>query len=365
MSLENLARIGTERRTFLKTAGATGLTAAGFSSTGGAEQSDDSCSERTQQDADVYVTVLGSGASALKNGRSSVGYVVHIDGEPKLLVDAGGGTASAISETQTDITKLDLALFTHLHIDHTVDFPAILKAAYQQGRDGRPWEIYGPSGKGIRPGMKEWASKMFNGSSGTYSYLREFVGQYLGTNVRLKAHDIDAPTDSPGKIQRVYSKDGLTVEAAPTKHGAMPSLAYRVSYQGTSFTFTGDYSSKLGNVPTLAKGTDVMIQNRLLEPESKMGSSEPKRVLHSTPREIGMNAQKAKANMLVLSHISRDTVTDLSEEIKIIIDEYDGPIAIANDLVDVYPDGRILETKMNGDSGASGTSGDGLMFIPQ
>lgn len=365
MSLETIARIGTKRRTFLKTAGATGLIAAGFSSTGSADQPDDSCFKTPKQDADMYVTVLGSGASALKNGRSSVGYIVHIDGEPKLLVDAGGGTASAISEINVDITKLDLTLFTHLHIDHSVAFPAILKASYQQGRDSRPWEIYGPSGKGIRPGTKEWISKMFDGDDGAYSYLQEFVGQYLGTDVRLEAHDINAPTDSSGKIQKVYSKDGLTVDAAPTKHGAMPSLAYRVSYQGTSFTFTGDYSSKLGNVPKLAKGTEVMIQNRLLKPESKMDGSEPKRVLHSTPSEIGMNAQKAGAGILVLSHISRDTVTDLGEELSIITDKYDGPIAVANDLVDVYPDGRILETKMNNESGTSEASGDGLMFIPQ
>jgi ribonuclease BN (tRNA processing enzyme) len=312
----------------------------------------------------VYVTTLGSGASAFKNGRSSVGYIVHIDDEPKILVDAGGGTASAISETEIDIAKLDMVLFTHLHVDHSAEFPAILKATYQQNRDSRPWEIFGPTGDGIRPGTSEWVSKMFDGKRGAYSYIREFVKEYLGTDVRLNAHDIPAPVDSSGKIRTVYDTNGLTIKAAPTKHGKMPSLAYRVSYNGTSFTFTGDYSSKLGNVPKLAEETDVMVQNRLLEPEGETSGSNPKQVLHSTPSEVGTNAQEANAGMLVLSHVSRDEVTDLSEEIEIISDKYSGPIVVTKDRVDMYPDGRVLDTKANPETGTPEDNGDDLMFLP-
>ncbi|WP_458190949.1 MBL fold metallo-hydrolase [Haladaptatus sp. NG-WS-4] len=364
MNIIQLNGIGTERRTFLKAAGATGLTTVGISGTGAADERNDTRAKNAQENADVYVTVLGSGASALKNGRSSVGYVVHVDGEPKVLVDAGGGTASAISEAEIDITRLDLALFTHLHVDHTADFPAILKASYQQGRDSRPWEMYGPTGAGIRPSTTEWATRMFDGRNGAYSYIREFVKEYLRTDVCLETYDVKAPVDSAGKIRTIYDADGLRIDAAPTKHGAMPSLAYRVSYDGTSFTFTGDYSSKFGNVPKLARGTDVMIQNRLLEPELEMSGSEPKQVLHSTPSEVGTNARKANAGMLVLSHVSRDQVTDLREELDIITDAYDGPIVVTKDLLDVYPDGNVLETKANPETGTPEDNGDDLMLLP-
>ncbi|WP_433631841.1 MBL fold metallo-hydrolase [Halomicrococcus sp. NG-SE-24] len=364
MSEKSPDDFGTERRAFLKAAGATGLTTVGISGTGSAQQQQPSPTTSTPNDANVYVTVLGSGASALKNGRSSVGYIVHIEGEPKILVDAGGGTASAISEAEIDVTKLDLVLFTHLHVDHSADFPAILKAAYQQGRNSRSWGIYGPTGAEARPGTEDWVSRMFDETNGAYSYLREFVTRYLGTEVNLEAHEITAPVDSPGKIQTVYADDGLTVDAAPTKHGSMPSLAYRVSYEGTSFTFTGDYSSKLGNIPELATETDILVQNRLLKPESEMSRCAPKRALHSTPSEVGTNARKADAGMLVLSHVSRDEVTDLREELGIITDEYDGTIVVTEDLLDVYPNGRVIETKANPETGTPKDNGDDLLFLP-
>lgn len=361
--------LGTQRRTFLKVAGASGLTTVGVSGTGVAhsDETAPTVCEPEASDADVYVTVLGSGASALKNGRSQVGYVVHLDGEPRILVDAGGGTAAAVSEAGIDVTALDIVLFTHLHVDHTSDFPAVLKASYQQGRDGRPWQILGPTGEGIRPGTKAWVSKLFDKTDGAYSYIHEFVHDYLGTDVRLEATDIPAPVDSPGEIQTVYERDDLTIQAAPTKHGAMPSLAYRVTYGGSTFTFTGDYSSKLGNVPPLAEDSDVLVQNRLLKPRSELKGSNygPKRTLHSTPKEIGANARTAGANMLVLSHVSRDEVTDLERELGVIAQRYDGPIVVAKDLLDIYPDGEVVSSTANPETG-EGTHGNDadMLFRP-
>ncbi len=362
--------LGTHRRTFLKAAGATGLTA-GVSATGAAQR-DDQSAETSQTsgeptDAEAYVTVLGSGASALKNGRSSVGYVVHLDGEPRILVDSGGGTAAAVSEAGIDITALDTVLFSHLHVDHTSDFPAILKAAYQQGRDGRPWRIFGPTGEGIRPGTEAWVSKLFDETDGAYSYIHEFVDGYLGTDVRLDATDVPAPVDSPGTIRTVYDRDGLTIRAAPTKHGAMPSLAYRVTYGDATFTFTGDYSSKLGNVPSLGEGSDVLVQNRLLEAESELegGSYGPKRTLHSTPSEVGATADATGADVLVLSHVSRAEVTDLETEIDVITESYDGPVVVTTDLLDVYPDGEVVRSTANPETGDGDHGNDAdVLFRP-
>ncbi|SEP13714.1 Ribonuclease BN, tRNA processing enzyme [Halogranum amylolyticum] len=361
-------KLGTQRRTFLKIAGASGLTTVGVSGTGAAQSGDTTPSicEKADSDADIYVTVLGSGASALKNGRSQVGYIVHLDGEPRILVDTGGGTAAAVSEAGIDITALDIVLFTHLHVDHTSDFPAMLKASYQQGRDGRQWQILGPTGEGSRPGTKAWVSKLFDKTDGAYSYIHEFVHDYLGTDVRLETTDISAPVDSSGEIQTVYERDGLSIQAAPTKHGAMPSLAYRITYGGSTFTFTGDYSSKLGNVPTLAEGSDVLVQNRLLKPQSELkGSYGPKRTLHSTPEEVGTNAQTAGANMLVLSHVSRDEVTDLERELGVIAQRYAGPIVVAKDLLDIYPDGEVVSSTANPETGV-GTHGNDadMLFRP-
>ena len=310
---------------------------------------------RTGDRDGFYVTALGTGASALDNGRASVGYVVHLGGEPTLLVDAGGGTAARLSDARIDPSALDAVFLGHLHVDHTADLPAIVKAAYQQGRGDRPLEVYGPAGNAAQPGIESWISTLFDPESGAYGYLADFVERYADGELALPTTEVDAVVGRDDEVTRVYERDGLTVDAIPVVHGRVPTLAYRVAANGASFTFTGDYAAETDNLPRIADGTDVLVQHRLLEP----GTEGPKTELHPFSDECGRIAREADVGTLALSHVGRDEPDSLESSLESVRDEYDGRIVVLRDLVDVYPDGTVIETGENPETGRSdGASGD-------
>lgn len=296
-------------------------------------------------DEGVSVTALGTGASALDNGRASVGYVVRVDGDPALLVDAGGGTAARVSEARIDLTSLEAVFLGHLHVDHTADLPAIVKAAYQQGRGDRPLGMYGPAGNDDQPGTEAWMSKLFDPESGAYGYLPAFVERYADGDLALPTTEVDATVgDDP---TRVYDRDGVTVDAMPVVHGRVPTLAYRVETDGASFTFTGDYAAETDGVARLADGTDVLVQHRLLE----AGTDGPKTDLHPLPAEVGRIARDADVGTLALSHVGRDDPDALESSLEAVGEEFDGRIVVLDDLIDIYPDGTVRETRERPETG--------------
>ena len=309
--------------------------------------------ERTDRDADrpLRVTVLGSGASSLANERASVGYVVRVDGEPKLLLDAGGGTAARLSDLRLDLTGLEAVLLGHLHIDHTADFPAAVKAAAQQGRTGRPLSIYGPAGTEQQPGTETWVSRLF-GEDGAYSYLPDFVERYADGEFDLEATDVDAVAGEDHAPTRIYDRDGLAVDAIPVVHGRVPALAYRVSYGGASIAFTGDYAAETGNVSRIAEGADVLVHHRALEDDAEG----PKTELHPSASDCGRNAADADVGALVLSHIGRDDPAALESVLETVREEYDGRIVVARDLLDVFPDGTVRDARASARTGESDRS---------
>jgi ribonuclease BN (tRNA processing enzyme) len=101
----------------------------------------------------VAVQVLGSGGPELQDKRASSSYLVWEDGQAKALVDAGGGSALRFGESGARMSQLDVILFTHFHVDHSVDFPALIKSSWFEDRK-RPLPIYGPPGNEFMPATK-------------------------------------------------------------------------------------------------------------------------------------------------------------------------------------------------------------------
>ena len=91
----------------------------------------------------VQVQVLGSGGPEMEDKRASSSYLVWRDGRPRLLIDSGGGSALRFGQAGAHVAQLDAVLFTHLHIDHSADFPALIKSSYFEERKP-PLPVYGP-----------------------------------------------------------------------------------------------------------------------------------------------------------------------------------------------------------------------------
>src|ERR1700758_5197717 len=64
--------------------------------------------------AALELIVLGSGGPAAR-GRAASSYLVMLDGELRVLVDAGPGAFARIGEVHASLDAVDIVLLTHLH----------------------------------------------------------------------------------------------------------------------------------------------------------------------------------------------------------------------------------------------------------
>ena len=269
----------------------------------------------------MEVVALGTGGPGA-TGRASSGFMILLNGTPRVLVDAGGGTFARVSELGLSLNDLDLVLLTHLHIDHCADVPAIFKARGISHRGPYTFRVFGPSGAGDYPSVTQWLKLLF-GKDGAFAYQPGF-----------NAQETMEPTDLTGDLTKppaiVYDKDDLRVTAVSTHHGDCPSVASRVSYGGANVTFSGDLdASGLPNLTALAAGTDLLIMNAVvLDPPD---SPEALYELHSPPARIGEAARDAKAKRVLLSHIGPAIEKNLKSVKASIARAYFGPVEMTED----------------------------------
>src|ERR1700719_4601197 len=109
----------------------------------------------------VAVHVLGSGGPELQDKRASSSYLVWQDGQARVLVDAGGGSALRFGERGAKMSQLDVILFTHFHIDHSADFPSLIFSSWFEERN-RPLPVFGPAGDNEFPSTVDFVRAFFN-----------------------------------------------------------------------------------------------------------------------------------------------------------------------------------------------------------
>jgi len=271
----------------------------------------------------VEVQVLGSGGPEVQAKRASSSYLIWRDGRARLLVDMGGGAALRFGESNARIEDLDAILFTHLHVDHTADFPALIKSSYF-GERGRPLDVYGPAGNERFPATTVFVAGLFNPQHGIYRYLGDFLaGGEDG--YELRAHDVKL---GRGEIRKVLTADGIAILATPVIHGSVPALAWRIEIDGRVLVFSGDTSGEDRSLRTLARGADVFVAHNSV-PEGATGAP---RALHMPPSVIGEIAQAAAVKRLVLSHRMLRTLGREEETRHFIAMSYSGPVVFADDL---------------------------------
>ncbi len=233
----------------------------------------------------VELRVLGSGGPEMEDRRASTSYLVWQDGRARVLIDSGGGSALRFGQSGASVSQLDAILFSHLHIDHTADFPALMKSSYFEDRQ-RPLPFYGPAGNDAFPTTTEFVADLFDPKRGAYRYLGDFLnGGESG--FKLEAHDV-APAEH--EVLSLPSRDGLDLAATRVIHGGVPALAWRVNVGGKSLVFSGDTNGENGNLEVLARNADLLVAHNAI-PE---GASGVPLELHMPPSVIGRIAKAAK-----------------------------------------------------------------------
>jgi ribonuclease BN (tRNA processing enzyme) len=273
----------------------------------------------------IAVQVLGSGGPELQDKRASSSYLVWENGQARALIDAGGGSALRFGESGAQMSQLDLVLFTHFHVDHSGDFPALIKSSWFEDRN-RPLPVYGPPGNDFMPSTTEFVDDLFGEQHGAFRYLSELYVPSEEGSYKIQPHNV-VVNDAPA-VQ--FHNDELSASAVKVIHGAFPALAWRVEAHGKTVVFSGDTNGEGEGLVRLAMNADVFVAHNAV-PE---GATGVERHLHMPPSVIGDIAEKAHVKELVLSHrmlrtLGKDSQPQTLAEIN---KRYSGPVLFANDL---------------------------------
>jgi len=275
----------------------------------------------------VAVQVLGSGGPELQDKRAMSSYLVWENGQARVLIDAGGGSALRFGESGAQMSQLDVILFTHFHVDHSGDFAALIKSSWFEDRK-RPLPIYGPPGNGFMPSTTEFASDFFGPKRGVYRYLSELFAPGEVGSYKMQPHAVVA-SSTPVNVLRTGE---LAISAVRVLHGAIPSLAWRIEAGGKVIVFSGDTNGEGDGLTRLAMNADLFVAHNAV-PE---GATGVERRLHMPPSVIGQIAGNAHVKHLVLSHRMLRTLGKEDQTQLEISKRYSGTVTFANDL-DCFP----------------------------
>ena len=269
----------------------------------------------------LRVVFLGT-SGAIPTLERSLPAVLVQRGNEQLLFDCGEGVQRQMIRAKAGFHKKTKVFLSHLHGDHVLGLPGLLQTMALMDRTKKV-EVYGPEG--------------------TVSFLK-CVSETLrfGLTFQVEVHEV-----RDGGV--VCSETDYTVEAAWANH-VTPSLAYAFLEKPRPGKFYPEKAMALG-VPKgvlwskLQHGESVVVlDGRVVKPEEVTGQMRRGRKIvysgdtrpfrgfakfafgadlvvheatfddalaekaeldgHSTPSQAGLQAKRAKAKMLVLTHVS-------------------------------------------------------------
>lgn len=305
-------------------------------------------------------------------------------GDATYLVDCGEGVGKRLQQSLGPADGVTLrtlrALFvTHLHSDHTVDYPNILLYGLYHGldRSSSPLKVFGPGRRGQMepvfslPGQTAVEPEIINPENPTpgISDMTNYISQAYATDLNdrmrdngkrslkmlVEAHDIaippvagfKSPNETPSQDMepfKVFEDDRVRVSATLVYHFPIwPAFAFRFDTDEGSVVFSGD-TSPSKNLIKLAKGADVLVHevivvdwvNRLFpEPRSVANEGLRQHLLnaHTPVDEVGKVAEAAGVAKLVLSHIVPGNATN--DQLSAAKNGFSGELIIGQDLMTI------------------------------
>lgn len=271
----------------------------------------------------VWIQILGAGGPELDDGNAGPSYLVWLDGQARLLVDTAPGSATRFDESGAKFADLDAIVFTHLHADHTADFPSYVKGSYFSDR-ARTLTVLGPDGNDVYPDTETFVARLI-GPAGAYPYLANFLTHGADSGYKISTRNV------PAQGRRRWSRFGterLRLAAIPVHHSVVPAVAWRVDIGDQLIVFTGDFNNQKNLISSFAENADALVVSHAI-PETARGAA---RDLHALPSQLGQIAQQANARMLILGHRMNRTRGRETQSREAIEKHFQGPLIFANDL---------------------------------
>jgi ribonuclease BN (tRNA processing enzyme) len=275
-------------------------------------------------DTGVWLQILGSGGPELNDGQGGPSYLIWIDNKARVLIDTGPGSSVAFDKAEAKIEDLNAVLFTHLHADHAVDFPAFIKGSYFAERT-EPLIVLGPdSNNPDYPDTESFITRLI-GPDGAFPYLQDFLTAKSSGGYRIRPRNVLA---TGKKRWARFGNEELTIAAIPVNHGPVPALAWRIDVGDVSVVISGDFNNLKDVMAGFAKDADALLVSHAI-PENSRGNQ---REHHVLPSQLGRIAQQAEARMLILSHRMNRTQGRESQTRRHIEENYSGYVLFANDM---------------------------------
>jgi ribonuclease Z len=271
---------------------------------------------------DLYVTLVGTAASVPTAARGTAATLISRGGE-RWLVDCGEGTQRQLLRSGLGLVDLDLLLLTHLHGDHYLGLPGLLKTYGLRGRE-RPLRIVGPRGlvrllQILRPviGRTPFAREVdelderYAGVARAGEGFRiehvparhtvPAVAFALVEDPRPGAFDLAAARGlgvEPGPAFGVLQRGGEVVTGAGRT--VRPSQVLGPPRDGRTVLVSGD-TEPCEPVLEASRGASVLVHEATFLEDDRDRARETR---HSTAREAAALAREADVGLLVLTHLS-------------------------------------------------------------
>jgi ribonuclease Z len=287
---------------------------------------------------DLDLVFLGTSASMPSSRRAPAALLLRRGGE-RLLFDCAEGTQRQLQRSVAGLPDIEEIFLTHLHADHMLGLPGMLKTFALRGRDELALTVYGPRG------VRELFTKL-KPFLGRLPYPLRTVelaagdvlerGEYRFETFRVE-HGVPAvgyalvELERPGRFD-VEAADALGVPPGPER-GVLqggepvtltdgrvitPDAVLGTPRPGRKLVLTGDTAPSPAVVQA-AHRADLLVH------ESTFSDSEKERAretLHATAAEAAQVAQLAEVRMLALTHLSpRYVGPELAREARAIFAE--------------------------------------------
>ncbi|MCW2974495.1 MAG: ribonuclease [Thermoleophilia bacterium] len=183
---------------------------------------------------DLDLVFLGTAASVPTASRGLASALVRRGGA-RLLLDCGEGTQRQLMRS-TGLAELDAIFLTHLHADHVMGLPGMLKTFALREREA-PLLLVGPN------------------------HLKRFLRDsyhLIGT----LPYDVEVVETAGGEV---WAADGASMLAIPTEHG-VPSVGYVLEEEDRPGRLDVEHARALGvthgpDFGVLQRGDDVTVED--------------------------------------------------------------------------------------------------------
>ena len=276
---------------------------------------------------DLSLFFAGTAGSVPTPRRGLPAVLLRAGGE-RILFDCGEGTQHQLLRS-IGLPDLDAIFLTHLHLDHWLGLPGMLKTFDMRARE-RPLEIYGP--RGLKA-LYEQVLRPIIGRTGYPLTVEEldhheeigfddFVVAAFPVLHRVEAHGYAfIEDDRPGRFD-VEAARALGITEGPdfgrlqrgeTVNGVTPEQVVGEDRPGRRIVYSGD-TQPAQSTEVYAHQADVLIHEATFCEDDRARARETG---HSTARQAAELAARAEVKLLALVHIStRYFPREIREEAK-------------------------------------------------